>query len=135
MNTNVLTYTYHEDHDIHEFKPHISNRQVITPYIEILDKIVPATIEQEKVCALIIWNLEDAEVFPLKLQQAYFMQLVKKYPKIPPAYILYLTNRVSDDVMIRSHYTSRQDTRNIFRLEQRDAGVQWLLDCREKRSQ
>lgn len=132
MSEDILTYTYHEDLDIHEFKPYSSKRDVIDPYMEILDRIVPETIEQNKPCALIIWNLEEAEVFPLRLQNAYFQKLIKQYPRIPPAFVLYMTDRTSDEIMIRSHYTSRKDTRKMVKLDQREDGIKWLVDCRER---
>jgi len=126
----TLDYTYHEKFDIHEFKPYISTREVIIPYIEILDRIIPETIEKKAPCALIIWNLEQAEIFPLRLQSAYFQKMVEKYPDIPPAFIVYLTDRNSDHTLIGAHFTTRKDTREVFSVKERESGIQWLLERR-----
>jgi len=128
----TLDYIYHEQHDIHEFKPYTSKRTVIDPYIDILDRIIPETIDKKSPCALIVWNLEEAEIFPLRLQNAYFKQMIEKYPNIPPAFILYLTDRPSDQTLINANYTSRQDTRKVFSPKEREEGIQWLLSCRER---
>lgn len=132
MNESILKYIYHEDCDIHEFKPYSSKRDAVAEYINILDRIVPETIEKKSACALIIWNLEEAEIFPLRLQSAYFKQMVEKYPNIPPAYVLYLTDRPTDQTLIDAHYTTNHDIRKTYALNKREEGIQWLLKCREK---
>lgn len=132
MSEQVLDYIYHETEDIHEFKPLTSTRDVIKPYIDVLDKIMPETIAQEKRCALILWNMEGAEIFPLRLQNAYFQKMVQKYPNIPPAFIAYTTDRISDITMIRAHYLNHKDTRQIFPLAERENAIQWLLECRQR---
>ncbi|GEM_PF-3460772 len=131
MHNKILDYLYHEELDIHEFKPYTSKREIITPYIEILDRIIPQTINENKPCALIIWNLEMAEIFPLRLQAAYFQKMIEKYPAIPPAFILYLTDRITDNTLIGAHYTSNKDIRKSLSVNKRDDGIQWLLKCRD----
>lgn len=133
MIEKALDYFYHEDSDIHEFKPYTSSRKVIDTYINVLDRIMPETIEQEKPCALIMWNLKEAEMFPLRLQNAYFKQMVEKYPNIPKAYIAYITDRTSDTALIHANYSSdRKDTREIFPTAEYNKAIQWLVECRQK---
>jgi hypothetical protein len=134
MTEKLLIYTYHENDDVHEFKPLISTRDVIQPYMDVLDRIMPETIEQNKPCALILWDLTDTQIFPLRLQKGYFKKMVEKYPKIPIAYVAYLTDRHSDITLINAHFTVRKDTRKIFSTQQHQDAIDWLTDCRGKLS-
>ncbi len=128
MKPQILKYIHHKQNDIHEFIPFDSTRKVVEQYFLILDKILEEAINDEKSRVLIIWNLENAEMFPLNLQNSYFQMLVKKYSTLPPGHLAYLTDRNSDIVLINANYGGdRKHFRKTFPIAERDNAIEWLL--------
>ncbi len=129
MNPQILKYIYHEQNDIHEFIPFDSTRKVVDQYFLMLDKIIGDAIRDGKSSVLIMWNLENTEIFPLNLQNSYLQMLVEKYPTLPPGHLAYLTDRHSDIVLIKANYgADRKNMRKTFPIAQCDDAIQWLLD-------
>ena len=129
MGTEVVTYNYIEEHDIHEFIFDESSRKAMDEYIGTIYEIYDEHLKG-RASVRIILDIHKSGMLPVRYATAIMERTFKDLAPFPKPYVVYLTNNSMDNSLINTmNYTaSRKVRRAHFTFTQRNEAIQQLLE-------
>jgi len=128
MGTEVVTYNYIEEHDIHEIIFAESSRKAMDEYIGIIYDIYDEHLKGRSSVRIML-DIHKSGMLPVRYATAIMEKTFKELAPFPKPYVVYLTNNSMDNSLINTmNYTaSRKVKRAHFTYDQRDEAIQELL--------
>jgi hypothetical protein len=132
-----LHIVYHEDPDILEVIYKNNSEAAVDEYVDVLLDYVDRLRQANKLDRplLIIVDLTDSGMFPLIYGTSTVSKILPRLEDVSTMRLAYITDSPEDRFAIKGlgtlSSTRKQDTRTVFRSEERDAAIGWLLSNKE----
>jgi hypothetical protein len=123
---------------IHVYQFNTNTRQAADEYLKLADPDIQAHIDAGNINVpfLYILDVSRSGMFSVNYMRQRVNQLVESKEYWPESYIAYVTNKPDDSVLVNliDALTSREldHTRKVFKTEQFDQAVDWLLSVQKK---
>ncbi len=133
MITEVVTYQYIEEHNIHEFQFDESSRKGMDEYIGILYEIYEEQLKGQPYIKIIL-DIHKSGMLPVRYATAIMEKTFKELSPFPKPYVAYLTDGNSTDnslISTMDYTASKRVQRLHFPIDARDQAIQWLNERAE----